>query len=125
MGKRLDTGKAYGVGYGRPPREHQFQKGQSGNPKGRPKRTINYEDLLLKELQRTVVITENGRPKTITRLDAAVRALVIGAAKGDIRKLKLLLQILPPPLAEAFVAETGDLDTLRDLLEKTRVEFDT
>ena len=26
-----------GVGYGKPPREHQFAPGQSGNPKGRPR----------------------------------------------------------------------------------------
>jgi len=23
------------IGYGRPPKEHQFKKGQSGNPRGR------------------------------------------------------------------------------------------
>lgn len=27
---------AYKVGYGKPPREHQFKPGQSGNPNGRP-----------------------------------------------------------------------------------------
>lgn len=26
------------VGYGKPPRDHQFRKGQSGNPRGRPRR---------------------------------------------------------------------------------------
>ena len=25
------------IGYGRPPREHRFRPGQSGNPRGRPK----------------------------------------------------------------------------------------
>ena len=27
----------YEVGYGRPPKSGQFKKGQSGNPKGRPR----------------------------------------------------------------------------------------
>jgi hypothetical protein len=28
-----------GVGYGRPPKQHQFKKGESGNPRGRPKKS--------------------------------------------------------------------------------------
>lgn len=32
-----NTGK---VGYGKPPVEHQFKPGQSGNPGGRPKNTL-------------------------------------------------------------------------------------
>jgi hypothetical protein len=28
-----------GVGFGRPPKQHQFKKGQSGNPRGRPKKS--------------------------------------------------------------------------------------
>ena len=30
-------GASYSVGYGKPPKQHQFQPGQCGNPKGRPK----------------------------------------------------------------------------------------
>ena len=33
-----DNGKDVGVGYGRPPQATQFKKGQSGNPRGRPRK---------------------------------------------------------------------------------------
>ena len=33
-----DNGKDAGVGYGRPPQATQFKKGQSGNPRGRPRK---------------------------------------------------------------------------------------
>lgn len=38
MGNNKENQKDYEVGYKRPPREHQFKPGQSGNPKGRPKK---------------------------------------------------------------------------------------
>ena len=31
-------GRGYEVGYGKPPKATRFKKGQSGNPKGRPRR---------------------------------------------------------------------------------------
>ena len=42
------------VGYCKPPKHSQFQPGQSGNSRGRPKKNRSLEDLLKRELDRIV-----------------------------------------------------------------------
>lgn len=88
MPKKQETG--YEVGFGKPPRQNQFRKGASGNPKGRPRGRHNWATVLEKALQERVVINENGSRKTITKLEAAVKQLVNRAASGDLAAMRQL-----------------------------------
>jgi hypothetical protein len=84
----------YQIGYRRPPPDSQFKKGASGNPKGRPKGTKNFLTLLDKELAQKIVVNENGKKKSITRLQAMVKRMVSGALQGDQKALVSLVEIL-------------------------------
>jgi hypothetical protein len=74
----------YEVGYGKPPRQTRFSKGQSGNPRGRPRGTKNLKTLLLEILSEQIIATANGRRRKITKAAAIVIQLVNRAATGDL-----------------------------------------
>ena len=67
-----------------------FMPGQSGNPKGRPKGSLNVATVLERELKQRVVINEGGQRRTVTKLEAAIKQVVNKAAGGDLAALKLL-----------------------------------
>ena len=60
------------LGYGNPPEHSRYKKGQSGNLRGRPKGKLNMATLLEQTLREKVVLTENGRQKTVSKLEAAL-----------------------------------------------------
>ena len=78
------------VGFGRPPEATRFKKGVSGNPKGRPKGSLNVATVFQKILREKVVINEHGQRKTVTKLEAACKQLVNQAASGDLRAIAQL-----------------------------------
>ena len=80
----------YAVGFGKPPRRTRFCKGQSGNPKGRPRCAKNLATLMEKVLKEPVVISENGKRRRITKREALIKQLVNKAIAGDPRSIKLL-----------------------------------
>jgi hypothetical protein len=80
-----------GVGYCRPPREHQFKPGRSGNPPGRPKGRKN-EDTILQDLfNRKISIRESGRVRRITMLEALLLKFFDDALKGNPKSAAFLL----------------------------------
>ena len=83
----------YEVGYRKPPRHTRFNKGQSGNPKGRPGGAKNLSTLLSEALNEPVIVAENGGRRTISKRQAIIKQLVNQSAKGDWRATKLLLDI--------------------------------
>lgn len=81
--------KDYKVGYGKPPVEHQFKPGDRGNPKGRPKGSINLATRLKRAARAKVTVTINGRRITIDKIDAALTQLMNQAASGDLRAIEV------------------------------------
>ena len=90
----------YDVGFGKPPKSGQFQKGKSGNPKGRPKGTPDLKTILRKLLSASVTITENGKKKRVSTLMATVMRLTEKALKGDMRAIEKLLALAAEMAAE-------------------------
>ena len=89
-------------GYKNPPVEHQFKKGKSGNPKGRPrkKKQSSFDpglDLIAsvhRELGKTISVQENGQHRKITKLDAFSAQLVAQSVNGKPSQQKMLLSLL-------------------------------
>ena len=119
-------------GYKNPPKEHQFKKGKSGNPKGRPRKKKQPSsdpglDLIAsvhRELGKTISVQENGQLKEITKLDAFSAQLVAQSVNGKPSQQKMLLSLLMLDTHEETEQQTleqlqtYDDDLLNDLYDQ-------
>ena len=79
------------VGFGKPPKDTQFEKGRSGNPKGRPKGSRNFSTDVKSALRTPVRIKSGGRPRTVSTQEALLLLLLEKALNGDVRAIDRLL----------------------------------
>lgn len=82
------------VGYGKPPRHTRFEKGRSGNPKGRPKGGRNKGSVIRSIIDRKVTVRENGRKRRVTVFEALVESMTAKALRGSINDQIKLLQLI-------------------------------
>ena len=116
----------YEVGYCKPPTTTRFQKGKSGNPRGRPKDAkdrlpaINEErmkSILIEEAYRAIKVRDGSREVTIPMIRAVVRSMALAAVKGQARSQRMFTALLQ--------ATEKERKTEHDLTLETAIEYKT
>lgn len=109
----------YEIGFQKPPKHSQWKSGQSGNPKGRPKKIKDFEKLLDIELSKSFRITECGQQVTLTKREVILKSLVNNALKGEYRAVKILLPfIAKQETVEGFDPDAADRRTFEQLVRQ-------
>jgi hypothetical protein len=90
--RRTIPSATYKTGYRRPPTEHQFKPGQSGNRKGRPKGSKNTATLLREILDRKIEVRSSSTVRKISVREAMLTRFTESALKGDTKSAAFLLQ---------------------------------
>ncbi|MGH6612699.1 DUF5681 domain-containing protein [Sphingomonas sp.] len=99
------AGAADGVGYGKPPAEHRFKKGNRANPGGkrkvRPSDQVipqlaveSFHEMLMVEARRMVRVKAGGRMVEIPALQSAFREVALKAARGSRMALATMAQLV-------------------------------
>lgn len=126
LSKNLPASAGYEIGYGKPPRETRFRRGESGNPRGRPKGAKNkvprlneerLKSIILEEAYRTIKVRDGEKSVSVPIAQAVVRSLAVNAAKGQHRAQRLFAELLS-------ATETAN-KRLHDEWLQTAIEYKT
>src|SRR5215204_36022 len=85
--------KPYAVGYGKPPRHTRFQRGVSGNPRGKKKGHKGLKAIVEGVLWEKVSIRTARGIRRVTKLDALVQKLMNDALTGDPRAVVQVIRL--------------------------------
>ena len=105
-------------------KKHEFKKGQSGNPKGRPVGSKNRSTIVKKWLE-TVQKSKNqisGELEDLSQEDMITLAILKKARTGDVRAYKELMDSLYGSAKETIDLNTNDVgidfDELMEVMKK-------
>lgn len=93
------------VGYGKPPASTRFKPGRSGNPKGRPRGSVNTAKHFRESLSKTMSVTVDGKPTRMRRDKALIESLLRDGLKGDNAARRMLVKAM-----ETIAHEESDLE---------------
>lgn len=120
----MSNDKKKGGGYKNPPHHSRWKPGQSGNPKGRPKKDRSLHSISNEHLHEIIInaglmpmdYMEKGQKKSSTKLHLILTQLTTKAAGGDMRATKLYIQLM--------AASTTTKDKIRHewILEWTKMK---
>jgi hypothetical protein len=123
-----------------PPKEHQFKKGVSGNPNGRPPKKPReaaldmpkgmpglfdgeFKSYFRKELERDIVIKEGEKSEKLPTMQAIARSLNFHAAKGNFKAIQLVVGLITQDDADRAATKMELLGTAISYKEYWAAEF--
>jgi hypothetical protein len=112
--------EAYEVGYKKPPKATRFQKGKSGYPAGRRKKKAEPLDpggILDAVDNEEIVVFDNGKRKSMRKIEIEYRQQFAKAAKGDLKTARLLMQ-----MATDYFAPDANPDCKNEFLTAAQAE---
>lgn len=136
MSEPKAKGEEYAVGYGKPPAEHQFKKGQSGNPTGRPRGAkrkskpgfVSYDkptqSMILEEAYRSVTLREGEKVIELPAIQAVLRAMGVSAMKGNRFAQKALTEIVQKVEQEHHATQLENIETFTEYKLRWTEEYE-
>src|SRR5260370_32119849 len=88
-----DNDGGYLTGYKRPPRNKQFKKGTSGNPRGPRPGARSLRTIVRRVLDERLLVIENGKRRKLPKVVAIIKQVAKKALSGDLPSARLLLAI--------------------------------
>lgn len=101
------AGRDYEVGRGKPPKHTQFKKGQSGNPKGRPRGAKGLATLARETMTEKMPVRAGGVEKKMARIEALIFRMFESAMKGNMRAAAELFRLYAAAVPDVSVSENA------------------